>query len=334
MTAFSTAEVSTWSAAVGPTCNEHWVCNQDFVTTWAAARPLWPKRQLQYVRDPSNGDVLSVKGKLESFAELERHPAPGQSAAPRPPGQASAGWRTLATYTYDPLGNVKQSVGGEFGSASGPAACTAVTYDSAYAQFPSLVRRYTSGCGSASLDTSLVYDRGAESVVATEEPSGARSERILDPYGRPRQVFVSEPDAADPSFTILAATLSYVDVAPLTAVTVERHLGGALLIRRWLSSTGPVNRAWLCSRATVRTGSLLGGRRLTRQGTRGSRRGLGRLGAVLRARYSAVQLCPSRPAWASSLTVRMASVGDPPRLSTTPITFLLLCSVLPITPWR
>jgi hypothetical protein len=215
-------------------CTSDWQCLPDYVSTWetqptlAGGDPPKLLRKSHFTYNTATGDVQSVKGWLEKSSEpLERHhPAGNNSTAPKPAGQSlNRGWHTFATLNYDTWGNVIQTASGQSPGGS-PPSCSAIGYDKPYQHLPNVVHNLKDGCDGSFLETQSVFDRGFEQVVSSIAPNGGSSEIRFDPFGRPREVYLPNPDATSGNQTpVLAATIAYSDRKPLSHVDVRRIVG-------------------------------------------------------------------------------------------------------------
>jgi RHS repeat-associated protein len=209
-------------------CTSDWQCLPDFVSIWRPD-PGYPDKLLRKSRiiyDPVTKDVKSVQGWLQKPSlPLDRHhPASNNSTAPNPAGQSlDIGWHTLATLSYDTWGNVIQAASGQPPGGS-PPSCLATGYDEPYQHLPNVVRQFKNGCGSAALETRSVFDRGFEQAASSIAPNGSSSEIRFDPFGRPKEIFLPDPDATN-QLPILAGQIFYRDDKPLSYIDV-RHIVG------------------------------------------------------------------------------------------------------------
>ena len=208
-------------------CKSDWRCLPNYISVWQpqsnSADLLLRKSHFTYT---ASGDVESIQGWLTKAPQpLERHHSRSdRDTAPVPPGQ-TPGWHTIAAMNYDLWGNVTRTVGGHSVGGS-PPTCADVIYDPPYQQLPQSVKQYVSGCAGLVLETRAVFDRGLEQVVVSTPPNGRSSEVHLDPFGRPQQVLLPNPDAPFGSLVpVLAATVSYNDRKPLSSVDI-RHIVG------------------------------------------------------------------------------------------------------------
>ncbi|MCW5831287.1 MAG: hypothetical protein KIS78_02370 [Labilithrix sp.] len=200
-------------------CSDRWVCNPTYVTVFGrpAGAPAAYARErhvrLTYELPQNSGGVSETA----AFVALGSPALVRQAPAPYPPGASGGGWRVLATAAYDAIGNVTQSVAGP--SSAAPE-CKTFLYDEPYQHLPAGVQEHWDGCGSASLNTATIFDRGFGRVVAVVEPTMAMTSFALDRFGRTEQVYY--PDRDGPTgFTSLGVATTYHDVAPLPFVDVS-----------------------------------------------------------------------------------------------------------------
>ncbi|WP_027156688.1 RHS repeat-associated core domain-containing protein [Methylobacter luteus] len=209
-------------------CTSDWQCLPDFVSIWQPD-PGYPDKLLRKSRityEPVTKDVKSIQGWLDkSSIPLGRHhPAGNNRTAPNPAGQSlDSGWHNLATLSYDAWGNVIQTASGQSPGGS-PPSCIATVYDEPYQHLPNVVRQFKNGCGSAALETRSVFDRGFEQAVNSIAPNGSTSEIRFDPFGRPKEIYLPDPDATNQP-PILAGQIFYRDDKPLSYIDV-RHIVG------------------------------------------------------------------------------------------------------------
>ncbi|MER8529664.1 RHS repeat-associated core domain-containing protein [Mesorhizobium sp. M1272] len=219
-------------------CNANWQCLPEFVTLWTPQQGAgWQLlKKTRYTYDPL-GDPATIEGWLDNSAMLlNRHPGADGAAAPVPEGQAGdRGWHLLAALSHDIWGNLTRFEGGHKAGGS-PAPCTDFTYDKQYQQLPFLVQRYTEGCAGPSLDQQTEYDRGFGQAVRTTAANGSMGELRLDPFGRPASIFAPNPDA--PSGTVLAASVTYGDLNPISYVDVRRVVGSGATVRSVVLQNG------------------------------------------------------------------------------------------------
>ena len=221
-------------------CTSEWQCKPNYVSIWELTQidrfgevfaNLLRKSHFSYTE---NGDVQYVDGWLDAPIELlnRHHPAGISSTAPQTAGQSrSRGWHRLAILAYDAWGNVIQTASGQSADGSIPG-CTSIGYDTPYQHLPSSVRNYTEGCDGPALETQSVFDRGFQKVVSRIAPNGSFSEIHYDPFGRPIEVFLPNPDVSpDIQKPVSAATITYSDRKPLSYVDVKRNVGFGKSIR-------------------------------------------------------------------------------------------------------
>ena len=221
-------------------CTSDWQCLPDFVSIWepqstrTGKEPDLLLRKSHFVYNDTTQDIESVEGWLQGDSiPLDRHhPAGINSTAPKPSGQSiRTGWHRFATLSYDNWGNVTQTVSGQTPGGS-PPICTTIDYDEPYQHLPHVVRNFKDGCGGADLKTQSVFDRGFEQVVSSIAPNGASSEIRYDPFGRPQEVYLPNPDAiSGTQKPVLAATMAYSDRNPLSHVDVQHIVGSGKSIR-------------------------------------------------------------------------------------------------------
>ncbi|MGZ9211666.1 MAG: RHS repeat-associated core domain-containing protein [Candidatus Binatia bacterium] len=206
-------------------CYANWQCKPAYMSIWEDIRgqDFDTLLRKQYYTYTPAGDLASVEAWLQGTEPLERHHASGEAVANPPSDQSLAeGMHTLASYTYDDLGNVTQVAAGP-GHDGKPLSCSTIAYDQAYQHLPHIMRAFKAGCEGAALETQTVFDRGSEQAVYSVETNGAASEVRLDPFGRPIAVYAPDPEApSGKKPTVLAATLSYSDRSPLSHVDVRR----------------------------------------------------------------------------------------------------------------
>lgn len=221
-------------------CNSNWQCLPDFVSIWEP-KPIQgdsshavPLRKSRFTYNSDTGDVQSVEGWLkDNSISLDRHHPEGASnTAPNPSGQSlDRGWHRFATLSYDNWGNVIQTLSGQTPGGSLPT-CTKIAYDEPYQHLPSVVRNFKDGCGGTALETQTVFDRGFEQVVSSTTPSGDSSEVRYDPFGRPKELYLPDPDApAGTRKTVLAATIAHSDRDPLSYVDIQQFVSPGKSIR-------------------------------------------------------------------------------------------------------
>lgn len=215
---------------------EHWRCfvDQVSVTTPGDAQGGPQLERMYRFAFTPQGDLAAVDGWLApGFPQLARSHAAGKPVAPppagaSPPGPSKGGrFVRLAAYAYDPdLGGQTRIEG-----AGSPAPCTSIDYDAVFAHLPATIREHRVGCGTASLDSQLVFHRGLQSIVRQVEPTGAVTEVRYDPFGRPLEVHLPKPDDPDPHATVLGLSFHYLDRSPLSWARVTRHLDGGVEAR-------------------------------------------------------------------------------------------------------
>ena len=221
-------------------CTPDWQCLPDFVSIWKPQPVLWSihpdklLRKSRFTYNDATKDIQSVEGWLDDQSiSLDRHhPAGNNSTAPKPPGQSlNNAWHTLATLNYDTWGNVTRTVSGQ-SSGGSPASCTAIIYDGPYQYLPNFVEHFTDGCAGSALETKTIFDRGFEQVVSSIAPNGSSSEIHYDPFGRPIEIYLPNPNATSGNQNpVLAATIAYIDQRPLSLVDVQRNVGFGKSIR-------------------------------------------------------------------------------------------------------
>jgi RHS repeat-associated protein len=219
-------------------CTSDWQCLPSYVSIWEPQPTrtgndpdkLLRKSRFTYTLtgDVAAGDLKSVQGWLAVPSQsLERHhPMGDNKTALKPAGQALArGWHTRAILIYDAWGNVIQTISGQSPGGS-PPSCIAIGYDEPYQHLPNVVRNFKDGCGGSALETQTIFDRGFEQVVSSTAPNGSSSEIRFDPFGRPREIYLPNPDATPGSQApVLAATVAYSDKKPVSHIDV-RHIVG------------------------------------------------------------------------------------------------------------
>lgn len=226
-------------------CNQNWQCLPDFISVWqpqpitggSLPDKLLRKSRLIY---SSVGDLEAIEGYLlEPSPPLDRHHPNGASfTAPSPSNQASSqGWHRSATANHDPWGNISLITGSTVGGS--PSSCTKIEHDDPYQQLPSLVRSFTNGCSGFALVTQNVFDRGFALIEKIVRPNGESKTITFDPFGRPKEIFLPDRNAAPgnpPS--ILASTLTYVDKKPFSYVDVRKFVQPGISIRSFVLSNG------------------------------------------------------------------------------------------------
>lgn len=214
------------------TCNEHWECNPTFIATYGravggSAFALRRHTRLTYGYGPLADKVAIVEGWLSGAGSLMRQNPSGGGTAASP--SVPNGWRTLASYNWDvDTGNVIKAMAG---SADAPLSCTTYAYDGAYLQFAREAASFKQGCEGSALATRTVFNRGFGVPTAVFSPSGALTSITLDAFGRPAEIYAPEPDAPDPSFTMLAAAATFHDAAPAPYIDVRRVVGSGNEVR-------------------------------------------------------------------------------------------------------
>jgi RHS repeat-associated protein len=222
-------------ATVGSTCTADWRCDTAFASVWNISQPvpnpITPvqptlERKIHFVRNPSTGDVLKIEAMLRRAGTLDRHHSSGGPVATAAPGRiGNAEYITLAMMSYDTFGNVISTERGQFVAGGSPLPCTTATYDGLYSQLPRTVRNHVSGCGSKSLDTTMIFDRGLERVVEMQSPNGELQRTQYDPFGRPKATFA--PDPANISSLIQTTGVAYIDKSPVSSIRAERTVDGS-----------------------------------------------------------------------------------------------------------
>src|SRR5260221_22334 len=215
------------------TCDRDWKCLPAYVTIaedyFGLLRPM---RRTRLTYETETRDLALVEGLLTANHILSRSHETGASFSTAPPGQAIAGWKVVGQYEYTPEGFVAVAKGP--GTSATPSrACTRFVPDEAYGQFPKVIQEFKGGCDSVSrLETRLVFDRGFGTPVSTTAPDLGITRTVLDPFGRPQDIFESRPDQPSPGIT-KSAHLSYGDLAPISYIDVQRFTvaGGAVPIR-------------------------------------------------------------------------------------------------------
>nr|WP_256327749.1 RHS repeat-associated core domain-containing protein [Nitrosospira sp. Nl5] len=217
-------------------CNANWQCRPEFITVWDPKAPSFPLRKMRYNYNGS-GDIVSVEGWLEEANFLQRsHAKPGALFAKDAPGQSlKQGWHMLTQLDYDISGNIIFIVGG-VSTDNRPLSCTTYEYDDFYRHLPRKTSRFNNGCGGQSLVTQNIFDRGFQQVVKSIAPNHHFQEITLDPFGRPLQIFLPNPDAALDTEPLLSATITYKDSSPLNFgslnyVDIRRMVGPSIETR-------------------------------------------------------------------------------------------------------
>jgi RHS repeat-associated protein len=208
------------------TCDKNWRCLPTYVSTAEEYRGLLvPHRMTRLTYDAGTRDLKLVEGYLDVDHFLYRRHDSGEPFSNGPSGMAAAGWKWLGHYDYTPEGFVALAIGpGTNTTAS--RACTRFVPDEAYGQFPREVLNFKDGCDSAaSLETNLAFDRGFGVAVSVTAPDRAVTSTVLDPFGRPRDIFEPSPDHPSPALA-LTAHIIYGDSAPLSYVDVTRFTAG------------------------------------------------------------------------------------------------------------
>lgn len=228
-------------------CTSDWQCLPDYVSIWehkptrldSNYAELLRKSRLTY--NKTTKDLQSIEGWLkDSSIPLDRrHPAGNDNTAPEPSGQTlKKGWHTLATLNYDTWGNVILATSGHSPSGS-PPNCTAIGYDKPYQHLSNIVRQFIDGCSGSALETQIIFDRGFAQVVSSTAPNGRSSEIHFDPFGRPREIYLPDPDTKSGNqSSILATRIAYIDSKPISSVGVRHMVGPGKSIDSWTILNG------------------------------------------------------------------------------------------------
>ena len=189
-------------------CNADWECKPTYVLTYGryADGGSVPVRKLRFHYElPNNtGAITETAGFQNVVTNLDRHHAAGGAVAPSPPNQSGLGWVVLSASAYDNLGNLSQAIRGP--NMTTPE-CVTISYDAAYQHLGATVRRFVAGCGGASVDSALAFDRGFGVQTGSVSLALGRTMTALDPFGRPLRIF--RPAETDPTQTTLAVTIAY-----------------------------------------------------------------------------------------------------------------------------
>jgi RHS repeat-associated protein len=216
-------------------CNEHWQCLPaevailDWTRGGTAAAPVPTIARHYRMEYTPGGQVQKIEARqYDTTYALGRKHTGGGAFSSGPP--STSGWHVLASYAYDAtgFGNVVAESQGAQAGADGPMPCSTVAYEVPYRQFPTMVRHFTAGgCSGASLTERLAYDRGFGVPVQTIDPTGARSEVLLDAFGRTQALFGPRSEASDPLATRLDAQIAFGHHDKASYVDVRSFSGGA-----------------------------------------------------------------------------------------------------------
>ena len=138
---------------------------------------------------------------------------------------ATRGWKRLVQFDYTPDGFVTLVRGaGDYTTPS--RSCTRFVPDDAYGEFARAVISFKAGCDSVSnLAMSIAYDRGFGVPVSVTAPDLGVRRTVLDPFGRPRELYAPKSDKLSPAVD-LTAKITYEDSDTLSYVDIQRFTGG------------------------------------------------------------------------------------------------------------
>jgi RHS repeat-associated protein len=135
-----------------------------------------------------------------------------EPTAPQPPSASVSGSTlTLASYTYDSYGNVKQVSRPNANTTNAPGRCKELGYDTVFNQLLTSITEYVAGCGSTTDQvTTLSYNRGLGEVTLDTAPNSASMGFTYDPFGRLASVVGPDPTTGIADTTL--ATITYQDI--------------------------------------------------------------------------------------------------------------------------
>ena len=196
-------------------CGSNWSCLAQEVQTAYRPPTLIQDQQLRDYRlvYTPTADLLEVDGRLFSTSSVKAGLARELTVGVGAPttAQVTDGWKILRRFDYDAYGNVVRVLGALGSNQS----CTRASYDSAFRQFPEVIKRFGGGgCSGTVLRDDLGYDRGLGTISTVSFPNDTLQSIETDAFGRPEKIYAPVPDGA-PFATFLATEFIRHDREPV-----------------------------------------------------------------------------------------------------------------------